>query len=699
MSHPLVRWCLITVAALLLLDFALRIGLLLNQQASPSALTVILVLGGGLLRDVAVIALAGALPAMLLAVTRPPLFANRIARWLLATVVIGVAVFLVAVEWFFFDEFSSRFNHIALDYVLFPKEVLTNIWESYNVPLFVAIATVVGGILALPQLRPLAAGEGLPHAGWRVRMSGVGIAAAAALLGLGLLTWLPDGPNEDRRLREVAANGLQSLMRAALTSHLDYEAFYVTGDAAAAAQTVVTSRESGVAAHFPQRQFIASGQPGAERPDVIVVLEESLGSEFIDSLGGTQGVSAGFDAWAQRGLLLSNLFATGNRTVRGMEGVLCSFPPLPGDAIVKRDRTDGCASLAQVFASQGYRTEFVYGGAGTFDNLANFARGTGYEQVFDDGVLGTGSAFPADAFRTAWGVADGTLFDLVLQRQKTTTPDATSRKPLFLTALTVSNHKPFLLPPGAGTDRGWDLRHVVRYSITAAILLVLSAGVLIWGRRAIGNGIAIGLCVAVVGGFAVYVYQKIKPTGSREQAVSYALNSLTTWLDQAEHAGLLRHTVVLVVGDHGARVYGAQQMPLGSYRVPALLIGPETAWQGRRIERLASQIDLAPTLLSLAGISYRAPFFGEDLLQRPTGPGRAFLQHNRDIAVLNDDAVVTFGLQRRIDAYQRRGDGGLTLAPLPPGDNSAARLQDLGMATYQIADQLYRDRQYVVPTP
>lgn len=685
MPIAVTRWCLITAVALLLLDLGLRLALLIAQHASPSATDVVAVLVVGLLRDAALIAVTGALPAALLAVTRPSVFAYRWFRWSAATAILGVAAFTSVVEWFFFDEFSSRFNHIALDYVLFPYEVLTNIWESYNVPLFALIALAVGGLLALPHLRPAVPSN--PVASRRARLAGAAGALAAGALGFAALWLLPDGPAADRRLREVAANGLQSLARAARTSHLDYDAFYATGTATPVAH------ESGTDAGFPQRRFTAVGAPGVDRPDVVVVLEESLGADFIGCLGGGKTLSPGFDRWAGKGLLLSNLFATGNRTVRGLEGVLCSFPPLPGDAIVKRDRTAGVASLAQVFGRAGYDTEFVYGGAGTFDNLRTFAQETGYREFRDDGVLGTG-VFPRDAFRTAWGVADGNLFAEVLSRQKAAEAE---RRPLFLTALTVSNHKPFLLPPGHGTDNGWDTRHVVRYTIVGVSLLMLCLALLVWGRHAVGTGIAVGVSCAVAVGFSIYVYQRVKPSGSRSQAVAYAVDALASWLDRAEAEGLLRHTVVLVVGDHGARVYGAEQIPLASYRIPALLLTPEAAWRGRRIDRLASQVDLAPTLLSLAGVSYVAPFFGEDLLQRPTGPGRAFLQHNRDIAVMDDGGLVALGLQKRVDRYRRAGPGGTELVPVAAAEAGQEALTALGIATYQSADRLYVDRNYHLP--
>ena len=57
---------------------------------------------------------------------------------------------------------------------------------------------------------------------------------------------------------------------------------------------------------------------------------------------------------------------------------------------------------------------------------------------------------------------------------------------------------------------------------------------------------------------------------------------------------------------------------MASYRVPAVLLTPDPADRDVTIDRLASQVDLAPTLLSLAGMDYDAPFFGHDIIGLPS---------------------------------------------------------------------------------
>ena len=108
---------------------------------------------------------------------------------------------------------------------------------------------------------------------------------------------------------------------------------------------------------------------------MVILLEESLGSEFWGCLGRTNTLTPEMDKLAaQEGMLFANIYATGNRTVRGFEGVLSSFPPLPGDSIVKRDRSENVETIARVLKRDGYTNVFLYGGRGLVRRHALFRR-------------------------------------------------------------------------------------------------------------------------------------------------------------------------------------------------------------------------------------------------------------------------------------------------------------------------------------
>lgn len=592
----------------------------------------------GALNDLLTAAVALAPVALVLAWCPPSMLRSAPFRAALAVGLGGAMTFGAFTEYFFFEEFNARFNHIALDYLLHPKEVFVNIWDSYNVPAFVTAAVAAGLVLGfLAWRRP---GGGMERLDLRRRLLASATVVGGAIVAGIVLHAIPDAPTTNRVTNEIAANGLESLVHAFRSARLPYDAYYRTLPAAEAHE-----RAAKVLGHRPPQPDpdggfrMDAGVPRRVVPDhpwdVVVILEESLGSEFISALGrpGPE-LTPGFDRWSRDGTLLTNLVATGTRTVRGLEGTLASFVPLPGDAILKRDLEHPVATLGAVMRHAGYRTVFYYGGWGTFDSMKPFFLRDGWEE-FDER-----DSFPRDAFATIWGVADEYVFDALLERQKRA---SASGERLFATVMSTSNHKPFDVP-----DRP----------------------------------------------AAVPSKQR-----NREAAVAYSDWALANYLDRARAEGLLDHTLVLVVGDHGARVYGREEIPAASYRIPALFIVPGDAWRGKRIERLASQIDLAPTLLSMLGLDTDAPFLGQDLATLPAEGGRAFLHHNRDFGILTDTALVTLGLRRSDACYERSGRGSDVFTRVADCDArpDLVALRDDAAAVYQTASDLLEEGDYDLP--
>jgi phosphoglycerol transferase MdoB-like AlkP superfamily enzyme len=659
----------------------LRLALVLRLPGQHGAVAWTGTLARGFALD-ALVVLACAGPPLALLALRRTHASSRLVR---SALFLGLwaFVFLKVVEYYFFLEFDARFNHLAIDYVLFPGEVAGNVWESYPVPLTLALTGVAAALttqwVALGCVRPVGRRS--------VRSAGAFLAVSVAALS-GLACW-PASDGGDRQLAELASNDAVSLARAVRTASLDYAAYYRT--VSPEQLDACARREFGwPSSDHPEKTFRAVER--RDRPlDVVVVLGESFGSEFVGRLGGTSPCAPGLERWAERGLLLTHLVATGNRTVRGLEGVLCSFVPLPGDSIWKRDRSHGLATIAGVLRDQGYSTEFLYGGDGSFDSMRSFALDNGWDSFLDDSLVGR-SSFPADAYRTIWGVADEHLYDALLERQRSA---ARSGKPLFATALTVSNHRPFLTPD--------TVEYRVRFEKLlerGPLLAALLAGsiLLAWHarrRRGPVAGVLVGL--VALGCVLLLTWTEISPKDTRVAAVSYADRALADYLDRASAEGLLDHTVVLFVGDHGARVYGSQEIPAASYRIPALFLAPEERYHGRTLDRLCSQVDLAPTLLSLAGIDYSAPFFGNDLLAEPDDDqGRAWLLHNRNVGLLTDTTLTVLGLHGRVIHYRRPDRDSDDFEPIESCPDLEA-MADRGAAVFQIASTLYDTGQFRLP--
>jgi len=261
-------------------------------------------------------------------------------------------------------------------------------------------------------------------------------------------------------LNEIANNGQRAFVNAALTRHLDFPAFYETmpgPDAFQRARRLLTEPNTRFAAAQDSLQRSVAGDPARPRLNVVIFLEESFGSEFWGCLGRSNSLTPEMDRLAAEGLLFTNIYASGNRTVRGFEGVLSSFPPLPGDSIVKRDRSQNVETIARVLKRDGYDTVFLYGGRGVFDGMRAFALNNGYDRFVEQ------KHFAHPTFTTIWGVCDEDIFQRSLEEFRVL---SSAGKPFCGTILSVSNHKPYSYPPGRIPENpAQRLRnHAVKYS-------------------------------------------------------------------------------------------------------------------------------------------------------------------------------------------------------------------------------------------
>ncbi len=381
--------------------------------------------------------------------------------WTVFTAWLVGQTFGFVVEYFFFEEFNARFNSVAVDYLLFPYEVFVNIWQSYPVALYVGSAVVLGLImlrLAHPSLKAsFAATDTLSH---RLKALGVYLlVGAAAVLSI---SYRRTHFSPSRLVNEFAGNGYYALIFAASTNHLDYPAFYATiprEEAFARARRLAAQPgEAFAPGGSGLTRAVAPLAPQEGRPrNLVIILVESFGSEFWGCLGRKDSLTPEMDALAREGILYTNLYASGNRTVRGMEGVLASFPPLPGDAILKRDRSDHVATVARILADKGYQRTFLYGGRGVFDGLRSFMTRNGFERFIEQ------KDFPSDSFSTVWGVADEVLMDRAIAECRGMHGTG---KPFLAALLTVSNHKPYTYPKGRIPEDPLAKRreHAVKYT-------------------------------------------------------------------------------------------------------------------------------------------------------------------------------------------------------------------------------------------
>lgn len=556
--------------------------------------------------------------------------AGRISRLAVHAGLLGAIVLTVLACWteyFFFDEFQSRFNYIAFEYLAYPTEVLGNIWQSYPVaPSLGGIAAVSAGLYLLLRRRvsPLLRVPLTARRRWGL------LAANAAVVAV---LWLTSGMGSmqvspNRVANECAGNGLYTVVYYAWTSRFDYDVFYLTIDPAEACSRVrslITAAGDRFEAASPN-PLDRTVNPPSPRHDwnVVIILEESLGADLVGVLGGSD-LTPCFDALCGDGILFDNLYATGNRTARALEAVLASLPPIPGESILKRDHSDHIYTLARLLADRGYQREFIYGGRGIFDGMRSFMLSNGFERFIEQ------KDYPSPTFVSSWGVCDEDIFHKALDEF-----DAMQARgrPFFSVVLTVSNHIPFTYPDGR-IDR---------------------------------------------------------PSGQkkRDSAVKYADWALGDFFRQARSHPFFSSTLFVIMGDHGARVYGAQRLPIKSYRVAALLILPDGQAGGTRCSTLASSLDIAPTIMGAVGGPYRSVFYGRDILHIEPATAYALMQHNNDVAMLGaDQQMVVLGCPKTVSCYTLNRSGFLyRLDPDPHVDRDNPKVKET-IALYQTAHAMY----------
>lgn len=541
-----------------------------------------------------------------------------------------VVSFSAIAELFFFDEFHSRYNFIAVDYLVYTHEVVNNIVESFTIfaPLGAALIPLTLLFIILRKLisRLVPAEPSTAQAVWARSI-------AAVVLLITITAWV----SEDAMLsaepywaRELSKNSIFALFSAYRRNSISYPEFYSSLESKNAmniASNWLNNRP------LDQAENLASGSPmlireikgrGPEkRQNVVLVAMESMSAAFLAHFGNKQPITANLDRLADSGMFFTQMYATGTRTVRGLEALMLSLPPTPGQSILRRPGSDGMFNIGTVFTDHGYKTQFIYGGYALFDNMKEWFSSNGFEVV-------DRSAFPAAEvqFANAWGVCDEDLFAQVLKQQEALVKAGT---PFFQTVLTTSNHRPYTFPSGK---------------------IDLASG-----------------------------------TG-REAAIKYSDYAIGKFIEAAQTKPWFNNTIFIFVADHDASVAGGTDIPVHDYLIPAIIYSPQLI-PPLKVEKLASQIDLAPTLLGLLNFSYSSKFFGQDLTTDPGG--RALLGTYQKISMLRAGSLTVLSPGRSVETQEL--DAGFNVKSTSRTVTKDASLLSesarLTVAIYQSASELF----------
>ena len=590
---------------------------------------------------------------------------HKTVRFTYLWLAIALLLFGAVAEATFWLEFSTRFNFIALDYLIYTSEVIGNIRESYPVGKILAgIGAVAAVILML--ISP-AVNRADRHAlSWlqRVGLALFAVVVPAAMLYAGNVdqmeqrflpvvsqettSQLPKdllklaGIPQDAEINpknayaaELSGNGLFTIAAAQRRNELDYDKFYRTMPQPQANTALVAMGVKRTSLGDARKADLSDEPatnvtPFSSKPkNIIMISVESLSAEFMDSYGGNKGLTPELDKLGKAGMKFDRMFATGTRTVRGLEALSLGTPPIPGQAIVRRPAHDHLSTMGELLKHQGFATFFFYGGYGYFDNMNAYYAANNYRVVDRTDI-------PKDkvGFENVWGVADEYLFDHVIRTLDDKGEKGTDGKPFFAQIMTTSNHRPYTYPAG-------------RIDIPSP--------------------------------------------GGRDGAVKYTDYAIGKFIKDASKKPWFKDTLFVIVADHCASAAGKTRLPVTGYHIPLIFYAPGLL-KPAVFSPVVSQIDIAPTLMEVLGKNGSAQFFGRSFFEPGLAQQRAFISNYQALGYLKDNILTVLLPKQVVESYQVDPK---TLATTPAPIN--AQLRDEAIAYYQTASKAFKTGELKAP--
>lgn len=473
---------------------------------------------------------------------------DRLITMIWFTLFTGLVAFGETAEFLFWDEFSVRFNFIAVDYLVYTKEVIGNIWESYplfwiilSIVIIAAIAAKTCGNFLFPKL---------PAPPLKIRVAWVACSILLCITAFFSID-IKDAEKGDNKFNnELSKNGLYALFSAFIKNELKYSEFYPTRNQQEAAAFLRGDLSApNLSFSLKDDSIEHTSHPDGPPMDanIMIVIMESMGSEFLNEkrIDGAN-LTPNLSSLSRQGIFFPNTYASGTRSVRGLEAVSTAIPPLPGMAIVRRKDNENIQTIGSVFADRGYERKWIYGGYGLFDNMNAYFGGNGFN-VVDRTNLDNDEI----THTTIWGVCDEDLFKRAV---KEASKSWTARKPFLNIVFTTSNHRPYTYPEGK---------------------------------------------------------IDIPSKTGREGAVKYADYAVGELIRQSKEQPWFDNTIFIFIADHGAGSAGKKELNPETHLIPLIIYAPKLI-QPQRFDYPISQIDTMATLLGVMNIPYTISSYGKD---------------------------------------------------------------------------------------
>ena len=550
--------------------------------------------------------------------------AHKYVLYLFVFLTTYVLTFNSFAEYIFFDEFGARFNFIAVDYLVYTTEVIKNIRESYPIPALLAGIAAISFLIFMSVKRPLDASLSVESTLKQRAQKGI------AFLLVPLASFFFIDPSLTRvsannYANELSANSIYNLFSAFRNNQINYNDFYKTRD------DLSVSRDLRMLLQDKDGPFVTGNIFDINRTIRNNGKEKKLNVVVVV----VESLSAEYlGVFGNEKQLSPNLDALAKKGLfftnfhatgtRTDRGLEAITLSVPP--------TPGRSIVKRIDNENMFSWGFLMKDRG-YDTKFIYG-GYGYFDNMNyffshngfDTVDRTDFKKNEIIFENAWGVSDEDLFSKAIAEFNKAYGKG---KPFFSVVMTTSNHRPYTYPDG-------------RIDIPSK--------------------------------------------SGRDGAVKYADYAIGKFLRESEKEPWAKDTVFVIVADHCAGSAGKVALPVKKYEIPLFIYSPAHIAPAT-IDKLASQIDLAPTLLGLLNFTYQSRFFGRDILKMGPEHERAFIGTYQKLGYLKEDRLVVLDVKKETSLYQFKRSNGKT-KKIPPDQRIIAE----AISYYQGADYLYKNR-------
>lgn len=512
-----------------------------------------------------------------------------------------VFIFSFLAEVPFWQEYQRRYNFIAVDYLLYTYEVIENIHQSFPLPFLIGLIILI----LIVSIRFASKKEAYTKTFNSEDSFTKKIIPALFILPLfsfyhfGIKNTGAEVFNNVNE-NELAKSGMYSFFSAYKSNELNYKDFYDT----ISKKEVYTilkkkTKASNDSLYGSNIKRYIKNEGVEQKPNVVFIGLESLNARFMTHFGSKRKATPTLDALAKESVFFTNIYATGTRTIRGLEAISLSIPPTPGRSIVKRENNENLATIGDIFKQKGYSRTFIYGGDGHFDNMTNYFSHNGFDIVDRKKAHRIEEDLPTKrdrieddemSFENAWAVCDGDLFDKTL---KVIDKQHEKKQPFFNFIMTSSNHKPYTYPE---------------------------------------NVIDIPSGKNITGG------------------MKYLDHSLQQFLAAAKTKPWFENTVFVIMSDHCAFSAGRTEINVENHHIPAFIYNLKGN-KPHEVDKLSSQIDMFPTLFGYLNWSYVSNLYGKDISKMKKEDERALIGNHRKVGLLKHGKLLLLETQRKHTFY------------------------------------------------